>query len=371
MDTAQAATTVKGFPKAKFYTDWRQLLEKEKTIDGVVISTPDHTHAVIAAAFIRAKKNVYVEKPLSKTIQEARKLAELAKEYNVVTQMGNQGRAEDGSRQTVEWIQSGAIGTVREIHATTDRPVWPQGDLKRPEPAAVPATLNYDLWLGPAPEKPYGAGILPFNWRGLWDYGTGALGDMGAHILDVPIWALNLGLPTSIQASSTPYSSDYLPQGQWVTYDFPARGSQPPVKVLWVDGGLRPPLPKEFEKGRKLATDGYAIYYGDKGIIIHGSHGAAPQLIPANPDFKGPNPWLTRTSNIYEDWISAIKKGTKASSDFSVSAKLTEILLLANIAVRHQDKNIILEYDEVNSKITNLPEANNLLHYEYRKGWTL
>ncbi len=372
VDSARAANSFKGYPSAKAYTDWRELLEKERSnIDAVVIGTPDHNHAVIAAAFMREKKHIYVEKPMAKTIFECRKLTEIAKEMNVVTQMGNQGHAEAGSLQCVEWIQGGVIGNISEIYCTTNRPIWPQGNLKRPDPAPVPETLNYDVWLGPAPEKPYCEGILPFNWRGLWDYGVGAIGDMGAHIMDVPIWALKLGMPGRIQASSTPYSSDYLPQGEWVTYEFPARGSMPPVKLTWCDGGLKPPLPKEFEPGRPLAAMGYTIYYGDKGILMHASHGGPPELIPADKNFKGPDPWLPRTKNIYEDWIEAIKNGKKSCNDFSFSSKLTEIMLLANIALLYQKSNIILEYDAPNMKITNLPEANSLFHYEYRKGWTL
>ena len=219
------------------------MLEKEKSIDAVVIGTPDHNHAPIAAAFMKAKKHIYVEKPMCKTIYECRKLAEIAKEMNVVTQMGNQGHATEGTRQTVEWIQGGVIGPVSEVYLSTNRPIWPQGNLKRPAGVPVPSNLNYDIWLGPAPEKPYHPDILHFNWRGLWDYGTGAMGDMGAHIFDAPVWALKLGMPTRIQATSSPYSTDFLPQAEWVTYEFPARDNMPAVKVTWCDGGLRPPRP--------------------------------------------------------------------------------------------------------------------------------
>lgn len=368
VDTEFAAHVFKGYPKAKIYTDWREMLEKEKSIDGVMISTPDHTHAIIAAAFMREKKHVYVEKPLCKTIVECRKLAELAKEYNVVTQTGNQGHATEGTRQTVEWIQSGLIGLVREVYLSTNRPIWPQGSIPRPTAMPVPKSLNYDVWLGPAPDKPYNPELLHFNWRGLWDYGTGAMGDMGAHIFDAPIWALNLGLPTKIQASSSPYSKDYLPQAELVTYEFAARGYMPPVKVTWCDGGLRPPRPAVLEPGRAIMD---ATYYGDKGIMMHASSGANPQLVPADKDFKGVDPWLPRTGDIYEDWIGAILAGKKACNDFSYSTKVTEIMLLTNVAVLSQSSNTTLEYDAANMKITNLPEANNLFHYEYRQGWTL
>lgn len=370
VDPVYAGHIFKGYPKAKIYSDWRELLDKEKSIDGVVIGTPDHNHAMIASAFMRAKKHVYLEKPMAKTIFEVRKLAELAKQTGVVTQMGNQGHATEGTRRTVEFIQSGVIGKVTDVQLSTNRPMgfWPQGDIKRPEGMPVPKTLNYDIWLGPAPNKPYNPEALHFNWRGLWDYGTGAMGDMGAHIFDAPIWALNLGMPTKIQATSSPYSTDYMPLCEMVTYEFPARGDMPAVKVTWCDGGLRPPRPVGLEAGRAMKD---ATYYGDKGIITHGSHGAMPELIPGNKDFKGPDAWLPRTGNIFEDWIDAIKNGKKSCNDFAISSKLTEIMLLTNIAVKHQLDNITLEYDAANMKITNLPEANSMFQYEYRKGWSL
>jgi predicted dehydrogenase len=370
VDSDYAGHIFKGYPKAKIYSDWREMLDKEKSIDAVVIGTPDHNHAPIAAASMRAKKHVYIEKPMAKTIFECRKLAEIAKETDVVTQMGNQGHATEGTRKTVEWIQSGVIGLVREVQLSTNRPMgfWPQGDMKRPAGVPVPKNLNYEIWLGPAPNKPYNPDTLHFYWRGLWDYGTGAMGDMGAHIFDAPIWALNLGIPTKIQATSSPYSTDYMPLCELITYEFPARGYMPPVKVQWCDGGLRPPRPEELEAGRAMRD---ATYYGDKGILTHGSHGAMPELIPANKDFKGPDPWIPRTGNIFEDWIDAIKNGKKSCNDFSISSKLTEIMLLTNIAVKHQRANITLEYDPVNMKITNLPDANDKFHYEYRSGWSI
>ncbi len=370
VDSEYAGHIFKGYPKAKIYSDWREMLDKEKSIDAVVIGTPDHNHAPIAAAFMRAKKHIYVEKPMAKTIVECRKLAEIAKETGVVTQMGNQGHATEGTRKTVEWIQSGVIGLVREVQLSTNRPMgfWPQGDMKRPAGMPVPKNLNYDVWLGPAPNKPYNPDTLHFYWRGLWDYGTGAMGDMGAHIFDAPIWALNLGMPTKIQATSSPFSTDYMPLCELVTYEFPARGYMPPVKVQWCDGGLRPPRPSELEPKRSMRD---ATYYGDKGIICHASHGAMPELIPADTSFKGPDPWLPRTGNIFEDWIDAIKNNKKSCNDFSISSKLTEIMLLTNIAVKNQRANITLEYDAANMKITNLPEANSLFQYEYRTGWSL
>ena len=368
VDTAFAAHVFKGYPKAKIYTDWRQMLEKEKSIDAVVIGTPDHNHAPISAAFMREKKHVYVEKPMCKTIFECRKLAELAKEYDVVTQVGNQGHATEDTFKTIEMIQSGLIGLVREVYLSTNRPIWPQGNLPRPPAMPVPKTLNYDVWLGPAPNKPYNPELLHFNWRGLWDYGTGAMGDMGAHTFDAPVRALNLGLPTRIQATSTPYSDDYMPQAEWVTYEFPARGYSPPVKVTWCDGGLRPPRPSGLEPGRSIMD---VVYYGDKGVMMNNSSGSNPQLVPLDKDFKGVEPWLPRIGDIYEDWIGAILAGKKSSNNFSFASKVTEIMLLTNVAILSQRSNTILEYDAENMKITNLPEANNYLHYEYRQGWKL
>ncbi|MBW6502465.1 MAG: Gfo/Idh/MocA family oxidoreductase, partial [Bacteroidales bacterium] len=207
VDSDYAGYVFARYPRAKVYSDWREMLDKEPSIDGVMIATTDHNHAPIAAAFMKQKKHVYVEKPMAKTIFECRKLAEIAKQYDVVSQMGNQGHASEASRRVVEWVRGGVIGNVREVHMWTDRPVgfWPQGDIQRPGAAKVPKNLNWDVWLGPAPEKPYNPDVCHFVWRGLWDYGTGAMGDMGAHIYDAPLWALNLGHPTTIQATSTPY----------------------------------------------------------------------------------------------------------------------------------------------------------------------
>jgi predicted dehydrogenase len=375
VDSVKGDFMFKSYPKAKIYNDWRIMLEKEPSIDAVVIGTPDHNHAPIAAAFIKAKKHIYVEKPMAKTIFEARKLTELAKQYDVVTQMGNQGHATEGTRKTVEWVQSGVIGNVREVYMGTDRPTWPQGNLIRPAGVSVPKNLNYDVWLGPAADKPYHPDILHFNWRGLWDYGVGAMGDIGAHAFDAPVWALNLHLaPTiKIQATTTPFSEDYLPAAEWITYEFPERyvpgvGYMPPVKVIWCDGGLLPPRPEKMEPGRPILS---TLYVGDKGAMMHADHGGMPTLIPEDKNFKGPDPWLPRTKTIFEDWIDAIKNGKKSSNDFSYASQLTEIMLLTNIAVLNKQYNKTLEYDRNAMKITNIPEANNFFHYEYREGWSL
>lgn len=368
VDHDYAGHIMAGYPKAKKYHDFREMIDNEKEIDAVLIGTPDHTHAVIAAYAMRAGKHVFVEKPMAKTIHEVRFLSDLAKETGLVTQMGNQGHNIEGTMQTVEWIQSGAIGDVREVHLWSNRPVWRQGYFDRPAGVDVPANLKYDLWLGPAAEKAYNPDILHFAWRGLWDYGTGAMGDMGAHTFDAPIWALNLGMPTKIQATTTPFNKEYLPQAESVTYEFPARGNMPPVKVTWSDGGIKPARPAGLEADRQLRE---ALYVGDKGMMMHGTHGASPELIPNDPGFKEPEKWLNRPSSVYVDFIEAIKEGRKAANDFEVSSKLTEIMLLTNIAVVSQQLNKTLEYDAANMKITNCEEANNYFHYEYRNGWKL
>ncbi|MBA7611705.1 Inositol 2-dehydrogenase/D-chiro-inositol 3-dehydrogenase [subsurface metagenome] len=337
MDSEYAGYIFKGYPKAKTYKDFRRMLDREKEIDAVVIATPDHSHAPIAAYAMKMGKHVYLEKPMCKTIYEARKLAEIAKEMNVVTQMGNQGHASEEARLINEWVQSGAIGPVREVHCWTNRPIWPQGDLPRPEGARVPRTLDWDLWIGPAPVKPYHPDLCHFNWRGLRDYGTGALGDMGAHIYDHPFWALKLDRPIKIHASSTPYSDEYWPLAEIITYEFAARGDMPPVKLTWFD------------------------------------YGGSPRLIPetAMQAFKPPEPWIPRTGDIQEDWINAIKNGTKSTTDFSYSSRLVETMMLGNIAVLMGNRTNTLEYDAEKMEFTNLPEANDLFHYEYRRGWTI
>ncbi|MEZ5069622.1 MAG: Gfo/Idh/MocA family oxidoreductase, partial [Bacteroidales bacterium] len=368
VDHNYAAHIFGSYPKAKAYHDFREMIDKEKSLDAVVIGTPDHLHAVIAAYAMRAGLHVFVEKPMTKTIYEARYLTKLAKETGVITQMGNQGHNIEGTMQTVEWIRSGIIGDVTEVHMWSNRPVWAQGWEERPAGQPVPDHLKYDLWLGPAPEKPYSPDCTHFAWRGLWDYGTGAMGDMGAHTFDAPIWALDLGMPETIQATTTPFTKDYLPQAENVEYTFGARGNKPPVKVTWSDGGIKPFRPKELEANRQLRE---CLYVGTKGMIQHGTHGASPELIPENPDFKEPAKTLARPKSVYVDFIDAIKEGRKAANDFEIASKLTEIMLLTNIAVVSQQVNITLEYDAKNMKITNLPEANDYFHYEYRKGWSL
>jgi predicted dehydrogenase len=363
------------YGKAAKYRDWRRLLEKEKGIDAITVTTPDHNHAVIAMAAIKLGKHVYVQKPLTHTIKEARLLAQAAKEANVVTQMGNQGHAGEGARLVCEWIKAGAIGNVTEVDCWTNRPIWPQGGIDAPaEIPSVPSTLDWDVWLGPAPFRPYHPAYHPFKWRGLWDFGTGALGDMGAHIMDQPFWALDLKAPFSVQASSTVYSKDYAPAAEVVIYEFPARGSMPPVTMTWWDGGLTPPRPPELEQGRKVGDDGGGVFFrGDKGLLMCGTYGENPRLIPESrmQEFVRPEKTIPRSPGIREEWFEAIKKGAKSTTDFSYSGPLTETMLLANVAVRLADKNMRLLWDAEKLEFTNLPEANELLHFQYRPGWSL
>ncbi len=362
------------FEKAAKYDDFRRMFEKEKGIDAVTVTVPDHNHAVIAMAAINLGKHVYVQKPLTHTIKEARVLARAANEAGVVTQMGNQGHAGEGGRLICEWIWDGAIGDVYEVHCWTNRPIWPQGIDAPKEIPSVPSTLNWDVWLGPAPFRPYHPAYHPFSWRGLWDFGTGALGDMGAHILDHPFWALKLGHPTSVQASSTRFTEDYYPRAEVVTYEFPARGEMGPVKLTWWDGGIMPPRPPELEDGRMMGDEGGGVLFrGNKGLLMCSVYGQNPRLIPETrmEEYKRPEKTIPRSPGIREEWIEAIKKGEKSTTDFSYSGPLTEVMLLANVAVRVKESRTKLLWDGEKMEFTNLPEANAFLHFTCRPGWSL
>ncbi len=369
VDEIHGSETRKKYPKAKFYQDFRKLFEKEKNIDAVTISTPDHTHAIIAYTAMQLGKHVYVQKPLTHTVYEARKLAKAAKEYNIVSQMGNQGHASEGIRLINEWIAADAIGDINEIHTWTNRPIWPQGALEKPkEIPSLPNYIDWNLWLGPAPSRPYHPSYHPFNWRGWQDFGTGALGDMGAHILDQPFWSLDLGSPKTIQASSSVFNDQTFPLASIVTWTFPAKKDRGEIKLVWYDGGLLPPRPEVLESERQL---GRAIYYGSKGILMHNSHGSTPRLIPETEmkNFTMPKKTIPRSPGIYKEWFEAIKNGTKSSTDFEYSARLTEMMLLGTIAIKMKDKNTILEFDGEKGEFINMDEANELLTKRYPKGW--
>jgi predicted dehydrogenase len=378
VDDERAAPTYNRYPKAKRFRDFRKMLESEKAIDAVMIATPDHTHAVAAMAAIKSGRHVYCEKPLTRTIQEARALAQAAREAKVATQMGNQGMAFEGNRLIKEWIWNGAIGTVREVHVWSDRPshegklFWAQGIDAPKDSVSVPSTLDWDLWLGPAPYRPYHPAYVPFVWRGWWDFGSGGLGDMGVHNLAPVFTTLKLGPPESVYSSSTLVYPDSLPLATVVHYDFPARDGRPPVRVHWYDGGILPARPPELEDDRTLPRDDGIIFVGDEGkMLVLGWGGESPRLIPETrmQAYRRPARTLPRSAGHHREWIKACKEGTPTESNFDFAAPLTEALLLGTISVRLGGAR--LRWDSAGMKVTNLTEANDYLHYEYRKGWTL
>jgi predicted dehydrogenase len=351
--------------------------KEEKNIDAVTVATPDHIHAVAAMAAIKRGKHVYCEKPLTHSVYEARMLAKAARKHRVATQMGNQGQASEGTRVMCECIWDGAIGPVREAHVWTDRPLrglnsvyWPQGVDRPTDTPEVPATLDWDLWLGPAPERPYHPAYVPFKWRGWWDFGTGALGDIGCHSLDPVFRALKLGAPTSVEASCTLVNKETYPVASVVRYQFPARGDMPPVKVTWYDGGMRPPRPDELEDGRRIGTGGH-LFVGDKGKML------GDRLIPESrrKEYGKPPQMIPRSPGHFVEWIEACKGGKPAGSNFDHAGPLAEAVLLGNVALRPEMKEkmnqTVLLWDGPNMKITNVPEANKFLRRDYREGWTL
>src|SRR5256886_4446288 len=384
-------------PKARRYTDFRDMLEHQTDIDAVVVATPDHMHAPIALAAMELGKHVYVQKPLCWSVEEARKLSRRAKETKVVTQMGNQGHSSDEGRAAVEYVWAGAIGDVREIHIWTNRPLgyWPQG-VPRPERSrtpldqlrwngpgviarianalagdyAPPPSLAWDLFLGAAPRVDYHPIYHPFNWRGWVDWGVGAIGDMGAHLIDHSMWALDLGYPTTIETVSTPFNGVSFPHATMTVYDFPARGNKPASKLTWYDGGLLPPKPmemgeEEFNKG------GGALPVGSKGKLLHETYGAKPRLLPKplHDSFGRPPQKLARIPNENHEmnWAEAAKGKTETSCPFEYAARLTEVMLLGVVSLRAGRK---LEYDGANMRVTNVPDANEYLRREPRQGWS-
>jgi predicted dehydrogenase len=378
VDAKHAAGTFNRFPNAKKYRDFRKMLEEEdKNIDAVTVATPDHVHAVATMMAIKMDKHVYCEKPLTHSVYEARKVAEAAREHKVATQMGNQGQATEETRLMCEYIWAGAIGPVREVHVWTDRPsrglfdvYWPQGVDRPKEEPPVPETLDWDLWLGPAPYRPYHPCYLPFAWRGWWDFGTGALGDIGCHSIDPVFRALKLGHPTSVEANSTLVNKETYPVASTVHYQFPARGDMPPVKLTWYDGGLRPPRPDELEEGQEFGEGGI-LFVGDKGKML--KHRLIPES--RSKEYGKPPEVLPRSPGHFEEWIEACKGSKPAGSNFDHAGLLAEVVLLGNVALRVELREKLtrtkLLWDGPNMKITNLPEANQFLQREYRKDWTL
>jgi predicted dehydrogenase len=410
------AATVKRFAdeqlaKLKRYRDYREMLEQQKDLDAVVVATPDHMHAAIATAAMDLGKHVYVQKPLCWSVEEARVLASKARgNKKVVTQMGNQGHSSDGARTGYELIRAGAIGDVREVHVWTNRPLgfWPQGiprpaplpaapDAERPlrfpsgrvtpliadalyrERASVPSTLSWDLFLGVAPDVEYHPIYHPHHWRGWVDWGQGALGDMGAHLVDHPFWSLNLGYPTTIETVSTPFNGVSFPHATTTYYDFPARGSMPPVRLTWYDGGLTPPKPEEIGD-EELNGEGGILYIGSKGKMMQETYGHNPRLLAQSLDESpgDPKQLLPRIAHGETEhemnWVEAIKGKTEISCPFEYAGPLTEVMLLGIVSLRAGGK---IQYDGANMRVTNtikgrgdkVMDPNQFLKREYRAGW--
>jgi len=371
VDDSYAAKVYKSYPDAKKYHDFRKMLDKEKNIDAVIIATPDHTHAVVAMAAIKRGKHVYCEKPLAHSIYEVRRVTEAAREAGVATQLGNQGQASEGTRLVGEFIAADAIGPVREVHSWSNRPISPRG-IDRPKDAhPVPEGLDWDLWLGPAPQRPYHPCYLPFTWRGWWDFGTGILGDIGCHQMAPVFRALKLGYPTSVEACSSGVNTETAPLASIVRYDFPARAGMPALRLSWYDGGLMPPRPAELPNGLRFGNADDNLYIGDKGKML--GHRLLPEA--RSKEYGKPPRILPRSPGHHKEWIDACKGGELAGSNFNVSGPLTEVVLLGNIALRTgqtlYEKGLKLNYDGPGMKVTNLPEANEYIRCEYRDGWTL
>jgi predicted dehydrogenase len=406
VDDRRAAKSVTAFPKAKYFKDFRVMLDKEhKHIDAVSVSTPDHNHAVQAIAAMQLGKHVYVQKPLTHDIYEARVLTEAAKKYKVVTQMGNQGASGDGVRQLVEWYNAGLLGDVHTVYCWTNRPVWPQGVAWSDTKAEVPKELDWDLWLGTAPYKDYVDKLVPFNWRGWWDYGTGALGDMGCHIIEPPFRVLNLMYPTDVTASvgsvyvdefKRGYFPESGPPSSYIVLTFPARNGKAPVKMHWMDGGIQPERPEELGPNERMGDGGNGvIFIGTKGKMMCGTYGMYPTLLPTSKTQEANVPQTIKrvpggAEGHYAQWVEACLAGygkMEVSSPFEIAGPLTETVLMGNLAIRSQDirkpkenapnqfdypgRNIKLLWDGANMKITNFDEANQFVKREYRAGWKL
>ena len=376
------------FPKAATYVDFREMLAKHPEIQGVVIATPDHTHAHIAMACMRAGKHVYVQKPLAHDVFEVRRMTEAARRHKVITQMGNQGHSGDGIRLITEWVRAGLIGEVREAHAWTSRPIWPQSDdMDRPkETPPVPAGMDWNLWIGPAPMRPYHPTYHPGTWRAWIDFGTGALGDMGCHIIDPIFMALDLRYPESVEGSvvtnysgfggRAPVHNEVFPRASIVRYRFPARGNLPPVEMTWWDGGLMPARPAELEDDMPFGDEpGGCLIVGSKGKIVCGCYGAKPRLLSAELREAAKSvpksiPRIPGSTFGHEaDWLRAIKTGEAACSNFDVSGPLSEAVLMGNLALRFPNRRLL--WDGPGMRVTNDAEANKLVQRAYREGFEL
>jgi len=383
VDWRYAQKTFNDYPKAKQYKDWRKLFdEMGDSIDAVMVATPDHNHAVIAAHAITLGKHCYVQKPLSHSVYESRLLTKLAAKYKVATQMGNQGNSFDWCRQIAEWIQSDAIGEVHEVHCWTNRPIWPQGLMKPQEGMPVPDTLSWDLFIGPAENRPYNNVYTPWNWRGWWDFGTGALGDMACHIMDPIYWALDLKYPIKVNGSSTLSNLYSPPHAQMVQYAFPERDKKkkvkmPEVTVYWYDGGLKPERPAELDPGMMMGDEnGGILFIGKKGKIMTGCYGMNPTLLPLSEmqHFEQPTPWIPRvkggngdiwSTNAHEqEWVRAAKESAdsrlEASSHFGFSGPFNEMVVMGVLAVRLQELHRDLIWDGERMEFTNIGDQDKI-----------
>lgn len=383
VDENLASEVFAQFPKAARFWDFRDMLDKaHQDIDAVIVATPDHTHAVVAMAAMQMNKHVYVQKPLTRLISEARKLAEAARRYDVKAQMGNQHHSEEPIRLIAEMMADGAIGPVREVHLWTNRPVWLQGVAERPAAVPRPDGLDWDLWCGPSPLRDYNPVYHPFAWRGWWDFGTGALGDMGCHFIDPTYFALKLTKPTAMEASIAALvdpkeiwekvdNRETFPSGSIVTFEFPARETMPPVRLFWYDGGLKPPRPEELEPGRNLPVNG-SLYIGERGKILHDLDGAAPRIIPEEKmrAYTMPAKTIPRITTSHEmNWVNACKGVGGLSSPFDYAGPLAESTLAGNLAVRFPWQR--LEWDAEAMRVTNFDDANEYVEPRYREGYSL
>ncbi len=350
------------------YEDFRVMLEKEKSIDAVLCATPDHLHACVSVLAMRAGKHVYCEKPLTHNLWEARLVARVARETGAATQMGNIGHSSEGMRQTVEWLRAGAIGAVREVHAWVGATRWNKTLIGRPtDMPPVPAGLNWDLWLGPREPRPYHPAYVPVRWRDFWAFGTGAIGDFVCHDLDAACWALDLRDPLWVEAHPGSQMDDEIsPHSELVYWQFGPRGDRPPVRVTWYDGGLRPARPDGWPEDEALPGRG-SLFMGDKGILLS-SFSSKPRLIPdeKNDAYQPPAKTIPRSKGHHRDWLDACKGGQPASGNFQYGAKLTEVVLLGNVALRTGKK---IYWDAADLKAKNAPEADQFIKEPYRSGW--
>ncbi len=374
VDDSRAGETYRKFPKAKLYKDFRIMLEKQKDIDAVTVSTPDHTHAVAAVMAMKMGKHCYCQKPLTHSVHEARVMTQVARANGVVTQMGNQAHAGEPIRRAVELVQAGIIGDVTEAHMWTNRPIWPQGVHRPSGEHKVPNTLDWDLFLGPAPWRPYHPDYAPFKWRGYWDFGTGALGDMACHIMDMAYWSLELGAPDSVEAEQEGMTDESPPTSSIVTYQFPKRGKKPPVKFVWYDGkknGQQHYPPPDVINGEDISKYG-AVLVGSKGNLYF-NRGNTNWLIKANGVMANTTEipkTIPRVKNEDQEWLDAIRDGKpdQPLSNFSRSGPFSEVVLLGNVAIRTGKK---ILWDAQNLRASNAPEADAFIKRTYREGWSL